>query len=98
MALRRRAPYPGRRALVELSGLGGVLFGQETSSGPEPRSVLTIKLLPANFAAALERLTGVATPYLALFDLMEKELFPVLVLDDDHNFRQTDADQFTTPS
>ncbi|MBI5063480.1 MAG: hypothetical protein HZB87_08475, partial [Desulfatitalea sp.] len=27
----------------------------------------------------LERLTGGATPYLALFDLMEKELFPVLV-------------------
>ncbi|MBS1195894.1 MAG: putative lipoprotein, partial [Actinobacteria bacterium] len=51
----------GQRALVELSGLGGVLFGQETSSGPEPRSVLTIKLLPANFAAALERLAGLGT-------------------------------------
>ncbi len=36
----------GRRALTELAGLGGVLFGQETSSGPEPRSVLTIKVLP----------------------------------------------------
>jgi hypothetical protein len=51
----------GRQALVELSGLGGVLFGQETSSGPEPRSVLTIKVLPANFAAALERLSGLGT-------------------------------------
>ena len=51
----------GRQALVELSGLGGVLFGQETSSGPEPRSVLTIKVLPANFAAALERLAGLGT-------------------------------------
>ncbi len=51
----------GRQALVELSGLGGVLFGQETSSGLEPRSVLTIKVLPANFAAALERLAGLGT-------------------------------------
>ena len=51
----------GRQALVELSGLGGVLFGQETSSGPEPRSVLTIKVLPANFAAALDRLAGLGT-------------------------------------
>ncbi|MBN2113369.1 MAG: DUF4349 domain-containing protein [Acidimicrobiia bacterium] len=51
----------GRRALVELQGLGGVLFGQETTSGPEPRSVLTIKVLPENFAAALERLTGLGT-------------------------------------
>src|SRR5512137_1427514 len=51
----------GRQALTEMSGLGGVLFGQETSSGPEPRSVLTIKVLPANFAAALERLAGLGT-------------------------------------
>ena len=51
----------GRQALVELSGLGGVLFGQETTSGPEPRSVLTIKVLPENFAAALERLAGLGT-------------------------------------
>jgi hypothetical protein len=51
----------GRRALVELQGLGGVLFGQETSSGPEPRSVLTIKVLPENFAAALDRLAGLGT-------------------------------------
>ncbi len=51
----------GRQAMVELSGLGGVLFGQETSSGAEPRSVLTIKVLPANFAAALERLAGLGT-------------------------------------
>jgi hypothetical protein len=51
----------GREALVQLSGLGGVLFGQETTSGPEPRSVLTIKVLPANFAAAMERLAGLGT-------------------------------------
>ena len=51
----------GRRALVELQGLGGVLFGQETSSGPEPRSVLTIKVRPENFAAALDRLAGLGT-------------------------------------
>jgi hypothetical protein len=51
----------GRQAMVELSGLGGVLFGQETTSGREPRSVLTIKVLPANFAAALERLAGLGT-------------------------------------
>ena len=51
----------GRRALVELQGLGGVLFGQETSSGPEPRSVLTIKVRPESFAAALDRLAGLGT-------------------------------------
>ena len=27
----------GRRAMIDLAGLGGVLFGQETTSGPEPR-------------------------------------------------------------
>ncbi|MBM3695661.1 MAG: DUF4349 domain-containing protein [Actinobacteria bacterium] len=51
----------GRQALVELQGLGGVLFGQETTSGPEPRSVLTIKVRPENFAAALDRLAGLGT-------------------------------------
>jgi hypothetical protein len=51
----------GRQALVELQGLGGILFGQETTSGPEPRSVLTIKVRPENFAAALDRLAGLGT-------------------------------------
>jgi hypothetical protein len=51
----------GRQAMVELQGLGGVLFGQETTSGAEPRSVLTIKVRPENFAAALERLAGLGT-------------------------------------
>jgi len=44
-----------------VAAMGGVLFGQETTSGPEPRSVLTIKVLPANFAAAMERLAGLGT-------------------------------------
>jgi hypothetical protein len=51
----------GRRAMIDLAGLGGVLFGQETTSGPEPRSVLTIKVPPENFAAALDRLSGLGT-------------------------------------
>jgi hypothetical protein len=42
-----------------ISGLGGILFGQETSTGEFPRSVLTIKVPPNRFDDALERLGGV---------------------------------------
>lgn len=42
-----------------IAGLGGILFGQETTTGEYPRSVLTIKIAPANFDRALERLAGI---------------------------------------
>jgi hypothetical protein len=42
-----------------IAGLGGVLFGQETSTGDNPRSILTIKVRPEDFDDALDRLAGV---------------------------------------
>jgi hypothetical protein len=44
-----------------VAGLGGILFGQETTTGEFPRSVLTIKVPPARFDDALDRLAGVGT-------------------------------------
>lgn len=49
----------GEEAQAAVAGLGGVLFGQETTTGTEARSVLTIKVPPANFQEALHRLAGV---------------------------------------
>ena len=42
-----------------LVGLGAVLFGQETTTGDNPRSILTIKVRPDRFDDALDRLAGV---------------------------------------
>jgi len=42
-----------------VAGLGGVLFGQETTTGDAPRSILTIKIRPEDFDEALNRLSGV---------------------------------------
>ena len=42
-----------------LSGLDAILFGQETTTGENPRSILTIKVRPENFDEALDRLAGV---------------------------------------
>ena len=42
-----------------VAGLGGVLFGQETTTGEAPRSILTIKIRPEDFDEALNRLSGV---------------------------------------
>jgi hypothetical protein len=42
-----------------VAGLGGVLFGQETTTGEAPRSILTIKVRPEDFDEALNRLSGV---------------------------------------
>ena len=42
-----------------IAGLGGILFGQETTTGERPRSVLTIKIAPESFDEALDRLAGV---------------------------------------
>lgn len=49
----------GEEAQAAIAGLGGVLFGQETTIGDQPRSVLTIKVPPQNFQEALRRLSGV---------------------------------------
>ena len=49
----------GKEAQAAVAGLGGILFGQETRTGADARSTLTIKVPPANFAAALERLSGI---------------------------------------
>lgn len=49
----------GAEAQAAVAGLGGILFGQETTTGEHPRSILTIKVPPENFHLALERLSGV---------------------------------------
>jgi hypothetical protein len=49
----------GEQVQLALSGLGGVLFGQETTTGDNPRSILTIKVPPENFQEALSRLGGI---------------------------------------
>ena len=48
-----------REAVAIIQGLGGIVFGQDTQTTPEPRTVMTFKVLPADFATALERLAGV---------------------------------------
>ena len=48
----------GERAQRELAGLGGILFGQNTTTEPSPRSVLTFKVFPEDFQEALNRLSG----------------------------------------
>lgn len=42
-----------------VADLGGIVFGQETTTGDQPRSVLTIKVPPNRFSEAMERLGGV---------------------------------------
>jgi len=49
----------GEQALAAVAGLGGALYGQETTTGPEARSLLTIKVPPENFGEALRRLAGI---------------------------------------
>jgi hypothetical protein len=49
----------GEQAQAAVAGLGGMLFGQETSTGERPRSTLTIKVPPENFREALSRLAGI---------------------------------------
>ena len=48
-----------REAVAIIQGLGGIVFGQDTQTTPEPRTVMTFKVLPADFATALDRLAGV---------------------------------------
>lgn len=48
-----------REAVAIVQGLGGVVFGQTTRTEPQPRAEITFKVLPADFATALEGLAGV---------------------------------------
>ncbi|MFQ5557606.1 MAG: DUF4349 domain-containing protein, partial [Acidimicrobiales bacterium] len=49
----------GREAQQVIDGLGGLVFGQQTRTEPEPVTVLVFKVLPEDFGIALERLAGV---------------------------------------
>jgi hypothetical protein len=49
----------GAEVEAAINGLGGILFGQETTTGDRPRSILTIKIAPEQFDDALARLSGV---------------------------------------
>ncbi len=49
----------GEEATNAMEALGGFLFGQQTNGGPNPRSVLTFKVVPENFQEALTRLGSI---------------------------------------
>ncbi len=49
----------GAEATRVIEELGGFLFGQQTTGAPEPRSVLTFKVLPGDFQQALARLGSI---------------------------------------
>ena len=49
----------GAEATAVMDTLGGFLFGQQTTGGPQPRSVLTFKVEPANFQRALDALGSI---------------------------------------
>lgn len=46
----------GTAAVEQISRFGGLLFGQQTTTDPTPRSVLTFKVQPGDFQAALAAL------------------------------------------
>ncbi|MEX1004084.1 MAG: DUF4349 domain-containing protein [Acidimicrobiia bacterium] len=46
-------------ATERIQGLGGFLFGQQTTANPEPRSVLVFKVFPEDFQEALDRLGSI---------------------------------------
>ena len=48
-----------REAVAIVQGLGGIVFGQQIRTQPEPRSDITFKVLPGDFSVALERLAGI---------------------------------------
>lgn len=48
-----------REAQLRVTALGGLVFGQETTTDPQPRTVLVFKVAPEQFGAALEALSGV---------------------------------------
>ena len=50
-----------RRASQIMQGFGGLLFGQQTTGGTDPRTVLTFRVLPTDFTAALDALGSLGT-------------------------------------
>lgn len=46
-------------ATRQIQALGGVLFGQQTTGSPEPRSTLVFKVFPEDFQEALDRLGSI---------------------------------------
>lgn len=50
-----------REAGQIIQSLGGLLFGQETAGGSEPRTTLVFRVLPEDFGEALERLGGLGS-------------------------------------
>jgi hypothetical protein len=50
-----------REASRIMQRFGGLLFGQETTGGTEPRTVLVFRVLPADFSAALDALGSIGT-------------------------------------
>lgn len=44
-----------------MQGFGGLLFGQETTGGTEPRTVLVFRVLPDDFSEALDALGSIGT-------------------------------------
>ncbi len=56
-----------RRAIEVVGELGGFVFGQQTSGEPDPRTVVTFKIEPAAFDAALDGLGGIG-------DLVEQRI------------------------
>jgi len=51
----------GAAAQAAIAPFGGLLFGQDTTTGPNARSVLTIKVRPEDFGAVLDALSGLGT-------------------------------------
>jgi hypothetical protein len=49
----------GEQATREVERLGGFLFGQRTTGSPSPSSILTFKVQPEDFAAALAALSSI---------------------------------------
>ncbi|MBT5773193.1 MAG: DUF4349 domain-containing protein [Dehalococcoidia bacterium] len=47
-----------QQAQTEIAGLGGLIFGQDTTTSPRPRTTLTFKVMPEDFNEALSRLAG----------------------------------------
>ncbi len=47
-----------QQAQTEIAGLGGLVFGQDTTTSPRPRTTLTFKVMPEDFDEALSRLAA----------------------------------------
>lgn len=48
-----------REAQQAIAGIGGLVFGQETTSDPRPRTTLVFRVSPDDFGEAISRLEGV---------------------------------------